>query len=158
MAKNRGIDAVRRANINIPIPDYLFLEPNESDYWDRIIRSRHPDDWTESDFELVADLCKARALEKRVRDELSQGALMLAGKPHPLIAEAARCSGVTLKLVTALRLKTPAETRVLRGKAAERTDYGKPDELDELIPRLRQGDGFDTDPSIARLPRRISLS
>src|ERR1700692_4122116 len=99
MARNRDIETVRRADINITIPDYISFTPNESDYWDRIVRSRHADDWTESDLELVGDLCKARALEKRVRDELDQGALMLAGKPHPLIAEAARCSGVTLKLV-----------------------------------------------------------
>ncbi|MFM0199772.1 hypothetical protein PQR53_07800 [Paraburkholderia fungorum] len=155
MARNRDIETIRRANINIKIPDYISLTPAESDYWDRIVRSRHADDWTESDLELVGDLCRARALEKRVRDELDQGALMLAGKPHPLIAEAARCSGVTLKLVTALRLKTPAETRTLRGKAGERTDYGNPNDLDELIPRLRQGvDNYD--PSIPRLPIRMS--
>jgi hypothetical protein len=156
MARNRPIEMIRRADINVLIPDYICLTPSEADYWGRIVRSRHADDWTESDLELVADLCKAKALEKRVRDELDQGALMLAGKPHPLIAEAARCSGVVLKLVTALRLKTPAESRTLRAKAAERRDYGEPNELDELIPRLGQGRGFDVDPSISRLPRSMS--
>lgn len=129
---------MRRAQSSVPIPAYIELTPSEEDHWSRIVEARHPDDWTTSDFELVADLCRARALEKRVRDELDQGALMLDGKPHPLIAEAARCSGVCLKLVTALRLKTPAEARVLRGKASERVVSANdpPSELDGLIPGL----------------------
>jgi hypothetical protein len=138
VARNRGIDTTRRANLPVPIPAYIQLTSSEENHWSRIVEARHPDDWTAADLELVADLCRARALEKRVRDELDQGALMLDGKPHPLIAEAARCSGVCMKLVTALRLKTPAEARVLRGKAAERVVSANdpPRELDELIPGL----------------------
>jgi hypothetical protein len=158
MSRNRPIEMIRRADINVLIPDYIFLNPSEADYWGRIVRSRHADDWTESDLELVADLCKAKALEKRVRDELDQGALMIAGKPHPLIAEAARCSGVVLKLVTALRLKTPAESRTLRAKAAERRDYGGDDKLDDLIPRLLPRLRPESpDPSIPRMPDRSVL-
>jgi hypothetical protein len=152
MARNRSVDDIRRSAIEIPVPAYISLTPAEADYWDRIIKSRHADDWSQSDLELVADLCKSRALERRVRDELDQGALMLAGKPHPLLAEAARCSGVCLKLVTALRLKSPAETRVLRGRASERVRFDNEDtEDDELIPRMQ---GADRDPSIPRLPMR----
>lgn len=138
MARSRSIETVRRANLRVPIPAYIQLTPSEADHWNRIIEARHPDDWTTADLELVADLCRARALEKRVRDELDQGALMLDGKPHPLIAEAARCSGVCMKLVTALRLKTAAEARVLRGKASERvvSSNAPPSELAELIPGL----------------------
>lgn len=152
MARTRTIEAKRRANINVPIPDYISLTDSEADFWDRIVMSRVADDWTMADLELVAELCRSRALEKRVRDELDQGALMLAGKPHPLLAEASRCSGVSMKLVTALRLKTPAETRVLRGRASERTDFGnRTAEEDDLIPRLY---GNEHDPSIPRLPIR----
>jgi hypothetical protein len=162
MARNRDITTIQRAQMHVQIPDYISLSPDEADNWERIVRARHPDDWTESDLQLVGDLCKARALEKRVRDELEQGALMLAGKPHPLIAEASRCSGVVLKLVNALRLKTPTESRVLRGKARERFDYNEPDDLDGLVPRLRSSDHDELlprlhqgqggrDPSIARL-------
>jgi hypothetical protein len=106
--------------LQVPIPAYIELTVSEAGHWNRIVEARHPDDWTVSDLELVADLCRARALEKRVRDELDQGALMLDGRPHPLIAEAARCNSVCMKLITALRLKTPAEARVLRGRAGER--------------------------------------
>jgi len=143
VVRKRDIETVRRANLSVPIPDYIELTQDEEKHWPRIVEARHPDDWTHSDLDLVADLCRARALEKRVRDELGQGALMLDGKPHPLIAEAARCSGVVLRLTTALRLKTPAEARVLRGRASERTQsaYGNDDdelfgrpEFDDLIP------------------------
>lgn len=162
MSRNRSVDTIQRAQIHIKIPDYISLNANEADYWDRIVRARHPDHWTESDLELVGDLCRARALEKRVRDELDQGVLMLAGKPHPLIAEASRCSGVVLKLVTALRLKTPTESRVMRGAARERFDFNEDSELDDLVPRLRSSDhdqliprlnkGQESwDPSIPRL-------
>lgn len=142
MARNRSIETARRANLLVPIPAYIELTPSETDHWYRIVEARHPDDWTAPDLELVADLCRARALEKRVRDELHQGALMLDGKPHPLIAEAARCSGVCMKLVTALRLKTPAEARVLRGRAAERVisaNDPRDPERDDLIPGLPSG-------------------
>jgi len=67
---------------------------------------------------------------------------MLDDRPHPLIAEAARCSGVCMKLVTALRLKTPAEARVLRGRAGERVvseNEPRDTEMDGLIPGLPGG-------------------
>lgn len=142
VARNRGIETVRRANLPVPIPAYIKLTPSEEDHWYRIVEARHPDDWTAADLELVAELCRARALEKRVRDELDQGALMLDDRPHPLIAEAARCSGVCMKLVTALRLKTPAEARVLRGRAGERVvseNEPRDTEMDGLIPGLPGG-------------------
>jgi hypothetical protein len=138
VSRVRDLETVRRASLDVPVPDYIELTDSEVSYWARIVEARHPDDWTHSDLELVADLCRARALEKRVRDELDQGALMLDGKPHPLIAEAARCNGVVMRLTVALRLRTPAEARVLRGRAAERTQsaYGD-DGDDDLIPRFR---------------------